>query len=99
MPGRYAVVVYSLTNSKLAPGFIEVKTETAHAVDLDIKDMVLAKPTGETASFGNMAVATVVSSVRCENAQHSVYDLKGQKQGNSLQKGVYIENGKKIVVR
>ena len=99
VPGRYAVVVYSLTNSKLAPGFIEVKAEMAHAVDLDIKDMVLAKPTGETASFGNMAVATVVSDVRRENAQRSVYDLKGQKQGNSLQKGVYIENGKKIVIR
>lgn len=99
VPGRFAVVVYSLTNSKLAPGFIEVKAEKTHAVDLDIKDMVLAKPTGETASFGNMPVATVVSDVRCENAPRSVYDLKGQKQGNSLQKGVYIENGKKIVIR
>ena len=99
VPGRFAVVVYSLTNSKLAPGFIEVKVEKTRAVDLNIKNMVLAKPTGETTSFGNMAVATVVSSVRCENAQHSVYDLKGQKQGNSLQKGVYIEKGKKIVVR
>lgn len=103
-PGAYAVVVYSLTNSLITPvdgGIIEVNDGNAHSGDLYIQDVVLAKPTGETKRFDNMPVSTKISDVEKENGHRQVYDLKGQKQNRTdgLQKGVYIENGKKIVVR
>ena len=103
-PGAYAVVVYSLTNSLFTPvdgGIIEVNGGKAHSGDLYIQDVVLAKPTGETKRYDNMPVATKISNIEKENSHRQVYDLKGQKQNRTdgLQKGVYIENGKKIVVR
>lgn len=103
-PGAYAVVVYSLTNSLFTPvdgGIIEVNDGKAHSGDLYIQDVLLANPTGETKRYDNMPVATKISDVEKENGHRQVYDLKGQKQNRTdgLQKGVYIENGKKIVVK
>ena len=103
-PEAYAVVVYSLTNSLFMPengNIVEVNIEKAHSDDLSIQDVILAKPTGETKQYGYMPVRTSISDVEVENDHRHVYNLKGQKQSriNGMQKGVYIENGKKIVVR
>ena len=101
-PGRYAVVIYSLTNSKFAAegsGFIEVDTKDAKSVDVDVQDVVLARHTGETARFGKLLIATAIADVKREEAHSAAYDLRGWKQEKASQKGVYIKNGKKIVVR
>lgn len=103
-PGVYAVVVYSLTNKLLAPengGIIEVNTRDVHSDELTIQDVVLAKPTGETKRFEYMPVTTSISDVERDDNLRSVYDMKGQKQSRTdgLRKGIYIENGKKTVVR
>ena len=103
-PGAYAVVVYSLTNSLFMPengSIIEVNDGKVHSDDLSIQDVILAKPTGETKLYGYMPVSTSIFGMEIENNHRHVYDLKGQKQNrvNGMQKGVYIENGKKIVVR
>ena len=103
-PGAYAVVIYSLTNSLFRPeegGIIEVNTENADSGDLTIQDVVLAKPNGETERFESMPIVTVIPDVERQNVHRSVYDLKGLKQNRveGLRKGIYIENGKKVVVR
>lgn len=101
-PGKYAVVVYSLTNNKFAAegsGFIEVETEDSQPAGVDVQNVVLAKHTGETARFGKLAVATAIANVERDETHGTVYDLKGRKQEKVSQKGVYIKNGKKIVVK
>ena len=103
-PGAFAVVIYSLTNNMLTSedgSIIEVNTGETHAGDLSIQDIMFAKPTGETKRFDNMPVVTAISNVKGKTEHRKVYDLKGQKRNRveGLQKGVYVENGKKIVVR
>jgi hypothetical protein len=103
-PGAFAVVIYSLTNSMLTSedgSIIEVNAGETHAGDLSIQDVMFAKPTGETKRFDNMPVVTVIFDVKGKTEHRKVYDLKGQKRNRveGLQKGIYIENGKKIVVR
>jgi len=101
-PGRYAVVVFSLTNSRLTAGdsgFIEVRADGAQPDDVTIENVVLAKHTGETARFGKLAIATTVTDVERGHERGAVYDLKGLRQATVSKKGIYVENGKKIVVR
>lgn len=103
-PGAFAVVIYSLTNNMLTSedgSIIEVNAGETHAGDLSIQDVMFAKPTGETKRFDNMPVVTVISDVKGNTEHRKVYDLKGQKRNRveGLQKGVYIENGMKVVVR
>ena len=102
--GGYAVVVYSLTNSLFMPengNIVEVNAGKNHSDDLSIQDVILAKPTGETMPYGYMPVRTYISDVEIENDHRHVYNLKGQKQNrvNGMLKGVYIEDGKTIVIR
>jgi len=61
--------------------------------------VVLAKHTGETARFGKLAIATTVTDVERGHERGAVYDLKGLRQATVSKKGIYVENGKKIVVR
>ena len=44
--------------------------------------------------------ATAIRELRVENAESPVYDLNGRVvRGNNLKSGVYVKNGKKIVVK
>lgn len=101
-PGRYAVVVFSLTNSRQTAGdsgFIEVRADGAQPDDVTIENVVLAKHTGETARFGKLAIATTVTDVERGHERGAVYDLKGLRQATVSKKGIYVENGKKIVIK
>jgi hypothetical protein len=43
-----------------------------------------------------------INTIEVEGAKHQVYNLQGQKVGDSLEglpKGIYIKDGKKHVVR
>ncbi len=100
-PGVFAVGIYSMTNSLFMPengAIFEVDTEDS---SVSISNVLLAKPSGETKRFDELPVLTPVTAVEKENDIRSLYDLKGQKrnQGKSLQKGIYIMNGKKRMVK
>jgi hypothetical protein len=101
----YAVVVYSPTNQLFVPynnNIVEVETESGESEYLTIHNAILAKPDGEVANYtGNFASITGVKSVRNDEKPAVIYDLKGNRleNGNSLKKGIYIINGKKVIVK
>ena len=63
---------------------------------------------GETASlarafsidFGNGETTGIISIEHGTlNIDHSVYDLQGRRVSGTTQKGAYIQNGKKVVIK
>jgi hypothetical protein len=102
----YAVVVYSPENQLLIPNnnnIVEVETESGESEHLTIQNAILARPDGEVANYaGDFASTTGVNqSARDDEKPAVIYDLKGNRleNGNSLKKGLYIINGKKVVVK
>lgn len=101
----YAVVVYSLTNQLMVPdhnNIVEIETEGTSSESLTIQDAILAKPNGEIASYDRLDVSTgIILSIQNDESPAVIYDLKGNRldNGNSQKKGVYIINGKKVVVK
>ena len=43
--------------------------------------------------------ATAITGAKMNAQQENVYNLSGQKINNQLKKGIYIVNGKKVVVK
>ena len=102
----YAVVVYSPENQLLIPNnnnIVEVETESGESEHLTIQNAILARPDGEVANYaGDFASTTGVNqSARDDEKPAVIYDLKGNRleNGNSLKKGLYIINGKKVIVK
>ena len=97
----YAVVVYSLTNQLMQPENGKI-IETDNISDiLSIENVTVATPTGETAYYQTLSATTGIEQIGDENGTVVVYDLKGNRlnSGKALNKGIYIVNGKKAVVR
>ena len=97
----YAVVVYSLTNQLMQPENGKI-IETDNISDiLSIENVTVATPTGETAYYQTLSTTTGIEQIGDENGTVVVYDLKGNRlnSGKALNKGIYIVNGKKAVVR
>ncbi len=94
----YNVVVYSLSNQLMTP-------ENGHIIEMDdvetVGNLIAAKPSGETDCYQSLPVSTGIQQMASENRPAVIYDLKGNslKSGKALEKGIYIVNGKKAVVR
>jgi hypothetical protein len=61
-------------------------------------------PTGSSAkiNIADDGATTGISNVTVKKADSNVYDLQGQRVGNSLEglpSGIYIMNGNKIIVK
>ena len=100
----YTVVVYSLSNQLMKPengGIVEIDTEDGSQNGLGIENVIVALPTGETQSYSSGQTATNIQQIEGDGAPAVVYDLKGNRiNGNrGLKKGVYIVNGKKVIVK
>lgn len=97
----YAVVVYSLTNQLMQPENGKIIEIDNNSDILSIENVTVATPTGETAYYQTLSTTTGIEQIGDENGTVVVYDLKGNRlnSGKALNKGIYIVNGKKAVVR
>lgn len=98
----YAVVVYSLSNQLLKPengNLIEVHMAGESAEGMEIHHMKAAKPTGETVKCTINSPVTDIKVVENKEKSDKIYDLRGIRRYDAQQKGIYIINGKKAVVK
>ena len=99
----YAVVVYSLSNQLMQPENGKIIETDSNSDMLNIENVTVATPTGEIAYYQTLSATTGIEQIESENGNGTavIYDLKGNRLNNSkaLNKGIYIVNGKKAVVR
>ena len=100
----YSVVVYSLSNQLMKPengGIVEIDTENGSQNGLSIENIIVAQPTGETQSYSGGQMTTNIQQIESDGGSTIVYDLKGNRMNGNrgLKKGVYIVNGKKVIVK
>ena len=97
----YAVVVYSLSNQLMQPENGKIIETDNNSDILSIENVTVATPTGETAYYQTLSATTGIEQIENKNGTAVIYDLKGNRLngGKAMNKGIYIVNGKKAVVR
>ena len=100
----YTVVVYSLSNQLMKPengNIVEITTDNNTLNGVSIENVIAALPTGATESYNGAHLSTNILQIEDEEGPAVVYDLNGNRiNGNkALKKGVYIVNGKKVIVK
>ena len=110
---QYLVAVYSLNNKKLngcAGKLFSLHTERLNG-EATISDVIFATPEAKPCLLDGatvMGTATGIGGIDSQSADNNVYDLQGRHisgKGQSsmvnapLKKGVYIVNGKKVVIK
>ena len=92
---------YTLSLGKhTADGIIVTDIETGISTQLDTDSYTFTAKAGTrrfSITFGNGT--TGVSSVATVSQQSVTYDLQGRKVKGQLKSGVYVRNGKKVVVK
>ena len=101
----YYVVVYSLSNELMKPendNIIVVETDGGNNTSFTMRDMIVALQNGETERYqGHYVGTTGIREFENEETPAIIYDLKGNRIEGShgLKNGLYIINGKKVVVK
>ena len=100
----YTVVVYSLSNQLMKPengGIVEIDTDNGSQNGLSVENVIVALPTGATRSFNGGQMTTSIQQIESDGGPSVVYDLKGNRMNGNrgLKNGVYIVNGKKVIVK
>ena len=101
----YYVVVYSLSNQLMKPengNIIVVETDGGNNTSFTMRDMIVALQNGETERYqGHYGGMTGIREFENEATPTIIYDLKGNRIEGShgLKNGLYIINGKKVVVK
>ena len=96
----YAVVVYSLSNQLMKPDNGRIVEVDTSGTDLIIQNITAATPEGDMYYYQDYGMPTGVHQLENDGNSAVIYDLKGNRlNGNALEKGIYIINGKKAVVK
>lgn len=99
----YYVVIYSLSNQLMKPennNIVKVETDGGGLASITMHDLIVSTINGETESYKG-SLSTGIHQVDNEGIPAAIYDLKGQRLdgAKSQKKGLYIINGKKVVVK
>ena len=97
----YVVVVYSLSNQLMKPENGRIVDVEADGGELTMQNITVATPSGETHYYQSYHTPTGIYQLENDSKSAVIYDLKGNRleSGNSLKKGIYIINGKKVIVK
>lgn len=102
---QYLVTAYSLSNKRLngsAGKLFSLHTERLNG-EATISDAIFATPEAIPCLLEGTAVlgtATGIDGIDGQQTSNNVYDLQGRRVANNLStKGVYIVNGKKVVIK
>ena len=104
----YTVVGLSLANELLpsiGKGLIDIRLSGTQGGDVNVKNIMFVNPKGEKTYYNNKSVlvgTTGIYGVSTRQIPHSIYDLSGRKldvDRSQLERGVYIINGKKVIIK
>ena len=96
----YTVVVYSLSNQLMSPENGKIVDVEAEGGNVMIQNVTVATQTGEMHYYQDYGTPTGVHQLENDGNSAVIYDLKGNRlNGKTLEKGIYIINGKKAVVK
>ena len=102
------MVGLSLANELLpstAKGLIDIRLSGTHGGDVIVKNIMFVNPKGEKTYYNDKSVlvgTTGIYGVSTRQIPHSIYDLSGRKldvDRSQLERGVYIINGKKVIIK
>ena len=100
--GRYKVMCYSGVNKSFEGSegeLFNILTSGASG-KLTLEDLFFVTPGASKVKFGNMdidVVATGISGIDADENANTIFDLSGRRV-QKVQKGVYIVNGKKVII-
>ena len=102
--GRYRVVASSIDGSSLPDGTDKLLSITATTGDIKVEDMVFVTATLHEQRLASRSWSDVtgISDVNVSASSSGVYDIYGVKAGtttDNLPKGVYIVNGRKVIIK
>ena len=97
----YVVVVYSLTNQLMKPENGRIVDVEADGGNVMMQNITVATQTGEMHYYQDYGMPTDIHQLEKDGNSAVIYDLKGNRLNGvpGQRKGVYIINGKKVVVR
>ena len=100
----YTVVVYSLSNQLMKPengGIVEIELDNGSQSGLTIENVIASLTTGEIQSYSGGQMTTNIQQIESDGCPIVVYDLNGNRMNGNrgLKKGVYIVNGKKVIIK
>lgn len=104
---RYMVVGVSMENETLSNanfGLLEIGLSKSCQGNVTLSNILFVTPAGKKTFFGyeTMDMTTGIDAMVTEQEKKTIYDLSGrrvEKHQGQLAKGVYIINGKKVMIK
>ena len=102
----YRVIGFSLTNSSFPETdgkFLELQLANAANGIVSVDNVLFVTPTSKKMAFaGGQLGTTAIDDIKVDYEEKEIFNLQGQKRGNSrnrLDRGVYIINHKKVIIK
>ena len=102
--GRYRVIASSLNGTSLSGNVENLFNITADTDDVKIENIIFATSDLQEKRFANIGQQDItgIESVNADNNEGNIYDVYGVKinaGAENLAKGVYVVNGKKVIIK
>ena len=102
----YRVIGFSMSNAKFPETdgkFLELRLANAASGTVSVDNVLFVTPTNKKMAFaGGQLGTTAIEDIEVNYEEKEIFDLQGQKRGNSrnnLDRGVYIINHKKVIIK
>lgn len=107
--GCYTILCFPKSNTFISSGEGELFAITfkadqnySKAEPILVKDIHLSDRTAKNMSLGNVTISNEPSGIRnikVDDASYPLYSISGQRVTGSPRKGIYIRNGKKVIIK